>query len=479
VNAAVLTDFGSTVCKVTVVDLDAGVVVGHGEAPTFLGADVMEGHDAAYDAAIAHLSRRPEVVARLASSSAGGGLRMVVVGMVDDMTTAAGERAALNAGARLELVLHGRLTELDVKALDEADPEIVLFSGGTDGGQRELVLENARMLAAGSFAAHVIVACNRDVSQEVADVFAEQSKSAHVVANVMPRIGTVQLGEVREAILSIFLKHVIRGKKLSERSSFLESVVTATPDAAMSATRLLAHGTEHTPGVGDVVVVDVGGATTDVHSVAVETSAAPGRWLPLLPLAAEYRTVNADLGMRVGAEGTVTADLKWLSEQEDEFGAADWPSEGTRRANHQAWLPTELEDRRRDEELGVSCVTHALARHCGRQSWVIEKGSSSPHLVLSGADLRDVPLVVGTGGVLAHSEETSRVLSLGVQRAASTALSPENPSLRIDHDYILAAAGLLQTMDDDLALRILRRALGLASPSKDDEIHYATKSKEQ
>ncbi|MGA2970937.1 MAG: glutamate mutase L, partial [Acidimicrobiales bacterium] len=239
-NAAVLTDFGSTICKVTVVDLDDGVVVGHGEAPTFLGADVMEGHDAAYDAATSHLSRRPDVVVRLASSSAGGGLRMAVVGMVDAMTTAAGERAALNAGARLELVLHGQLTELDVEAIDEVDPEIILFSGGTDGGQRELVLQNARMLASGSFAAHVIVACNRDVSQEVADVLTEESKSAYVVANVMPRIGTVQLGEVREAILSIFLKHVIRGKKLSERPSFLESVVTATPDAAMCATRLLA-----------------------------------------------------------------------------------------------------------------------------------------------------------------------------------------------------------------------------------------------
>lgn len=476
-NVAVLTDFGSTICKVTVVDLDGGVVLGHGEAPTFLGADVMEGHDAAYEAATAHLSRRPNVVARLASSSAGGGLRMAVVGMVDDMTTAAGQRAALNAGARIELVLHGRLTENDVLALDGADPEIILFSGGTDGGQRELVLENARMLASGSFAAHVIVACNRFVSREVADVLAEHSKSAHIVANVMPRIGTVQLSEVREAILSIFLKHVIRGKKLSERSSFLESVVTATPDAAMSATRLLAHGTEHTSGVGDVVVVDVGGATTDIHSVTVEPNASPGRWLPLLPLAAEYRTVNADLGMRVGAESTVAIDLKWLHDQEEIFGPVDWPAEGSRRASHQSWIPEKRDDRRRDEELGVSCVTHALARHCGRQSWVIDKGGSSPRLVLSGADLREVPLVVGTGGVLAHSQGTSRVLAQGVERASSAALSPENPSLRIDHDYILAAAGLLQTLDDDLALRILRRALGLSSSSKSDELHYATRSK--
>src|SRR5580693_5078712 len=170
-RAAVLADFGSTICKVTVVDLDQGTLAGHGEAPTFLGPDVMEGHDAAYQAAIAHLPRRPQVAVRRSCSSAGGGLRMAAVGLVEDMTAAAARRAALNAGGRLELVLHGQIDDGDLAALDACDPEIVLFSGGTDGGQRELVLANARALSGGSWSGQVVVACNREAAAAAAATF--------------------------------------------------------------------------------------------------------------------------------------------------------------------------------------------------------------------------------------------------------------------------------------------------------------------
>src|SRR5882757_1167116 len=161
--AAVLSDFGSTVCKVTVVDLDTARVLGHGEAPTFLGADVMEGYDAAYGAAVTGVPGGLDVAVRLSSSSAGGGLRMGAVGLVEEMTAAAAGRAALNAGGRLELVLHGHLDEADLAQLDRVDPEIVLFGGGTDGGQRDLVLANASALTGGTWSGHVVVACNREV----------------------------------------------------------------------------------------------------------------------------------------------------------------------------------------------------------------------------------------------------------------------------------------------------------------------------
>jgi len=458
--AAVLSDFGSTVCKVTVVDLDEGVVLGHGEAPTFLGDDVMVGHDAAYGAALAGLPGRPDVRVRLSSSSAGGGLRMGAVGLVEEMTAAAARRAALNAGGRLELVLHGHLDEGDLVELDRVDPEIVLFGGGTDGGQRDLVLANAHVLAAGGWSGQVVVACNREVAVEVAGIFRGSGRSVHVVDNVMPRIGTVEVDQARATILEVFLAHVIGGKNLSDRREFLDAMVTATPEAALAATRLLAFGTERTPGVGHALVVDVGGATTDIHSVSTTPPAMQGRRGPLLPLAAELRTVNGDLGMRSGARGAVASDVAWLSRQTG-LSPVEWAREGERRSADHSWIATDVDDVHREELLGTSCITHALTRHCGRQSWVYRR-ETTPTLTVTGPDLRDVAVMVGTGGVVVHHEKPTQIVEPALSRAAQSCMSPESPTVVIDHGYVLAAAGLLRHVDDDIALRVLRTALGLA-----------------
>lgn len=461
-RVAVLADFGSTICKVTVVDLDQGIVAGHGEAPTFLGPDVMEGHDAAYQAAVAHLPRQPDVAVRRSCSSAGGGLRVAAVGLVEDMTTAAARRAALNAGGRLELVLHGQINDDDVAALDTCDPEIVLFGGGTDGGQQELVLANARTLSGGSWSGQVVVACNREAADEAAATFRATGRASYVVDNVMPRIGTVRPEAARSTILTVFLRHVIRGKNLSDRREFLESVTTATPEAVLAATRLLAHGTQSVPGAGHVLVVDVGGATTDVHSVSTEPPATQGLRLPLLPPPAESRTVSGDLGMRSGAPGTAEADSSWLTQQAGTTAAA-WAKECGHRAADPAWMPTSPGDQHREELLATSCVTHALTRHCGRQGWVYRQGETAPTLTMSGPDLRDVAVMVGTGGVIAHHGQPDRILKPALARAAEVCMSPVSPKTVTDHDYVLAAAGLLLPLDTELAARLLIQALGLSA----------------
>jgi uncharacterized protein (TIGR01319 family) len=461
-RAAVLADFGSTICKVTVVDLDQGVVAGHGEAPTFLGPDVMEGHDAAYAEAVARLPRRPDIAVRRSCSSAGGGLRMAAVGLVEDMTAAAARRAALNAGGRLELVLHGQIDDDDVAALDACGPEIVLFCGGTDGGQRDLVIANARALSGGSWSGQVVVACNREAAAEAAAIFRASGRAAYLVDNVMPRIGTVRPEAARSTILAVFLQHVIRGKNLSDRREFLESVTTATPEAVLAATRLLAHGTQRTRGAGDVLVVDVGGATTDVHSVCTEPPATQGRRLPLLPPSAESRTVSGDLGMRSGAPGAAEADSTWLAREAGTTAAA-WTQEGRRRAADPAWIAVSPADLRREELLATSCVTHALIRHCGRQGWVYRPGETAPTLTMSGPDLRDVSVMIGTGGVIAHHRQPDRISKPALARAAEVCMSPVSPEVVTDHDYVLAASGLLLSLDADLAVRVAIRALGLSA----------------
>ena len=130
----------------------------------------MDGYRIALDAALAQARRVGEVVLELAASSAGGGLRMAAVGLVDVFTADAGRQAALNAGARVELVVAGDLGDADRARIAAARPEVLLFCGGTDGGQREKVLDNAAAVAAVDALELVVVACNADIASTVAGV---------------------------------------------------------------------------------------------------------------------------------------------------------------------------------------------------------------------------------------------------------------------------------------------------------------------
>src|SRR5215218_1842364 len=281
-GAIALADFGSTYTKLSLVDPEDGRLLARAEAPTSIGTDLMDGYAAALEAARRAAGGTVDVEEAIAASSAGGGLRVAAVGLVADLTAAAARQAALNAGARVEAVLAGGLSAERLDELRAARPEIVLFAGGTDGGQAELVLENARRLAEARLPANFVVACNSEVAEEAAGLLAAAGSPVAVAGNVMPRLGEIAIDSAREAILRAFLGHVIGGKRLSASPDFERMVRMPTPEDVLEATRLLSHGTEAVPGVGDVMVIDVGGATTDVHSSRVAEAAAPGIEGPLL-----------------------------------------------------------------------------------------------------------------------------------------------------------------------------------------------------
>jgi len=182
-----LVDFGSTFTKLALVDGGTGALLGTSQHPTTIDTDVFEGYDAALSAALesAGVSGVDRV---LAASSAAGGLRMIAVGLVDDLTASAAKRAALSAGAKVEGVWSGTLGEDAARQIRAGAPDVILFAGGTDGGDRERVLHNARRLARAGTGSAVVVACNRDVADQVAAVFERSDHHTTVVDNVLPRI---------------------------------------------------------------------------------------------------------------------------------------------------------------------------------------------------------------------------------------------------------------------------------------------------
>jgi hypothetical protein len=290
---------------------------------------------------------------------------------------------------------------------------VILLVGGTDGGDAAVLTHNARRLAASRLRVPVVVAGNADVRDEAVALLGERGIAVTGTGNVLPRIGVLDPGPARAAIRQVFLRHVIGGKGLSRGTRFASMVRAATPDAVLAAVELLADGT----GAG-VLVVDVGGATTDVYSALVpdaESESGPRR--DVAGTRWRARTVEGDLGVRAGAPGVVAAAALEKLPPVDISGGAPYPAGVDRR-------------------LAATAATIALRRHARGHS----PGPGEPRT--GGRDLRDVRLVVGSGGVLRHGGG-AEVLDAVLGDAAGGWAAPAAARRVIDTEYVLAAAGLL------------------------------------
>lgn len=434
-DTAVCVDFGSTFTKASLVDLREGRVLARAEHPTTIGTDLLDG----YDACVAALPGADGAEV-LACSSAGGGLRIAVVGNEELVTAEAGRRVALSSGGRVVAVV---ATGTPVTAGLREQPDVVLLTGGTDGGNTEAITAAARDLVASGWTGPVVVAGNVDARPEVAAILGDVP---HVLAdNVVPAIGVLAPDGARAAIREMFLAHVIGGKHLSARDEFARMVRGATPDVVLTGVEVLAEA------AGDVVVVDVGGATTDVHSVVKLDPEDAGLSREVVATTPVTRTVEGDLGMRWSALSTVEA-----AELDDLRAAAE------RRAADPAFVPETDADHDDDERLAAAAAGLALRRHAGRARVVV---SPEGRVVeRTGKDLREVRLLVGSGGVLRHGREgvAERVLgpSTGTDVEGGWQL-PERPAVVVDADYVLAAVGLLAGPHPEAAYRL---ALTLLDP---------------
>ncbi len=430
-DLAVCVDFGSTFTKASLVDLRAGRVIARAEHPTTIETDLLDGYDACL-AELTSADARAAGAEVLACSSAGGGLRIAVVGNEELVTAEAGRRVALSSGGRVISVTaaaDGVVGRLD-------DPDVVLLTGGTDGGNTEAITTAARELVSGGWNGPVVVAGNVDAQDAVAQILGEVP---HVLTdNVVPTIGVLAPEGARAAIREMFLAHVIGGKHLSARADFTAMVRGATPDVVLTGVEVLARA------AGDVVVVDVGGATTDVHSVVKLDPEDAGLSREVVATTPVTRTVEGDLGMRWSAVATAAAaDLDDLTEA------------AARRTADPGFVPTTEQEHDEDERLAEAAAGLALRRHAGRSRVVV---SPEGRVVeRSGKDLREVRLLVGSGGVLRHGRPgvAERVLgpSTGVDLEGGWQL-PEDPAVVVDADYVLAAVGLLAEVRPDAAYRL-------------------------
>ena len=451
-----LIDFGSTYTKVTAVDVETEQLLGTADAYTTIETDVGEG--LANALAKLHSQTGPLAYeARYACSSAAGGLRMITSGLVPELTAEAARQASLGAGAKVLKVYSFQLTEDDLEEIQQINPDIFLLVGGTDGGNTECILHNAKMLSTISFDFPVIIAGNRTAARECERILA--GHEVHIVENVMPKFGVLNTEPARLKIREIFLNKIIQAKGLSKATELLSGILMPTPSAVMKAMRLLAQGCEGEAGIGDLIAVDVGGATTDIYSMADGMPQDQATVYKGLPEPYDKRTVEGDIGMRYSVRGIVEAaglaricQLSGLSQERvnELLALLD---------EHKDMIPETGSDLEKlDFALASSAIETAVSRHAG----TMEETYTLMGLtyVQSGKDLRRVKQIVVTGGSLIRTARTGEIASHALASlSAPMSLRPLKAEVRVDRKYILAAMGLLSEYYPQTALRIMKKEL--------------------
>ena len=424
------------------------VFLGQGQAPTsVLDGDVRIGLQGAIDDLRSKLEVNTlEYDEMLATSSAAGGLKMTVHGLVYDMTARAAKEAALGAGAIIHFVTAGKLRRTDLAKIKEIKPNLILLAGGVDFGERETAIYNAELIRSMGLNTPVIYGGNVENQEEIKLIFDEESGvKLYIVENVYPKIDDLNVEPARKVIQNAFEEHIVHAPGMEHVRDMVEGPIIPTPGAVMEATKLLYEC------IGDLIVLDVGGATTDLHSVT-EASDEISRIL-VSPEPKAKRTVEGDLGVYVNMKNI----MEVIGEEKlaEELSDLNIPQIlKTYKA-----IPKTPEEVRFVERLAKEAVLRAVERHAGKIRYVY--GPSGRTTLAEGKDLTQVKFIVGTGGALTRLPHRIELMeSIAHSNTNGLNLYPgEHAKILVDNDYIMASLGVLSKKYKDAAIKLLEKSL--------------------
>ncbi|PNS01345.1 reactivating factor for adenosylcobalamine-dependent D-ornithine aminomutase [Petrotoga mexicana DSM 14811] len=376
----------------------------------------------------------------LATSSAAGGLSMTVHGLVYDMTVRAAKEAALGAGAILKYITSGKLRETHLKQILKIKPKLILLSGGVDYGEEETVLYNAELLSNLPLDIPIIYAGNTAVKEEIEEIFKEKNKNIIITENVYPKIDHLNVEPARKIIQEVFSKHIIHAPGMEKIYDVVDEEVIPTPAAVMNTTELLNEL------YGDVLTIDIGGATTDIDSV---TDGSPEiQKILISPQPRSKRTVDGDMGIYVNAHNVVEMIGKEQIKKDFE--------------NYEEILKNLSPYPQNDEQekfatyLAKFCFLTSLKRHAGRIDYIFTPTGRKK--VAQGKDLTAVKIIFGTGGILSRSKYKKEIFeSLKQLKNSDDLLLPSKEvTFAYDKNYIFANIGVIANLDKEIAKKILQ-----------------------
>jgi hypothetical protein len=423
VDVEILTiEVGSTITKANGFQRRAGGVLEHlaqGFAPTSIAAgDVRFGVDQAMADLQASSSlgiNHPQI---FINSSAAGGLRMTVHGLTLSMTVRAAREAALGAGAIVKLVTAGRLSDHNLEDIRSINPNIILLAGGVDFGEKQIILSNAESLASLGLKVPVIYAGNSAIRQPVRKIFEAAGIETLAAENVFPDVDILNIVPVRHLIHEVFNRHIIHAPGMRRLGELTHWNILPTPGAVLLGAELFAEA------LGDCLVLDVGGATTDVHSVTDGSLEWTSKMTEPEPRA--KRTVEGDLGVYVNARNIIEIagepawearlpDLQVLPKTEQQLELTRW--------------------------LCARAVETAIRRHAGVITDLYTP--TGKRQIVKGKDLTAIKWLVGTGGALTRVPGGEITLRSVCKGAGKYLLPPPNVRVLLDCNYRFSALGTL------------------------------------
>ena len=449
---ALVAEIGSTTTVINAfdkLDSDNPVFVGSGYSPTtVLEGDVTIG----LNKAIENLKQKLNVneidaYETFASSSAAGGLKMSVHGLVYDMTVKAAKEAALGAGANIKMITSGLLDEYQIEDIKSEPLNIIMIAGGVDYGERKTAIENAKKIASLNLRIPVIYAGNIQNQKIIKQIFFDfnQSEYLYISKNVYPKIDVLEVEESRLIIQDVFEKHIIHAPGMEKVKSVIRENIIPTPGAVMEASILLQKY------LGDLVTIDIGGATTDIHSVTSGKEEIEKILIAPEPFA--KRTVEGDLGVYINKDNIIDIitreklkkDLNITNEYFDSVisNYKPIPKNGQ--------IPF-------TERLSLEAMIQAIERHSGKLVYLYTGSGKTAYA--EGKDLTNVKYLIATGGALTRLPGRMSIIKKALQKENGLLLKPnKNTEILIDNDYIMASLGVLSKKHPEAALKLMKKSL--------------------
>lgn len=390
----------------------------------------------------------------LATSSAAGGLRMTVHGLVHDMTVKASREAALGAGAIIRLVTSGRLKKSDLRKIMDIRPNIIMIAGGLDHGERDTALYNAEKILTMGLSVPVIYAGNTDNQDDIEEIFEEYPGRLYVTDNVYPQVDVLQVEPARKIIQEVFEENIIHAKGMEKVYELVNGRILPTPGAVMESAKVLKEV------LGDLMIIDVGGATTDVHSVT-RGSEEIARIL-LSPEPEAKRTVEGDLGVYVNRKNLIERIGEEKICEELKISGID--------LHKLKPIPETPLEKAIIRRLTREAVFASVDRHAGTVRNLYGE-SSGRKSVAEGKDLTEVKYIIGTGGALTRLENMEEILSDIHREGRGQKLYPKKEAeVLLDTDYLLASLGVLSLQYKEAALKLMLKSLKIEDKGSESDV---------
>ena len=451
-------DFGSTYTKLTAIDAAKAQILATSTAFTTIETDVMEGYNNALQLLEEQIGKF-DYNQLLCCSSAAGGLKMVALGLVPELTAKAAKMAASSAGAKVVKTYSFEISKTEQDEIFTIDPDLILLCGGTDGGNKEVIISNAKKLCQIDRNFSTIVAGNKSAASEVEAVYIESGKDFVITENVMPEFNKLNIEPAKQKIKELFISKIIDAKGLHKVQQMANSEIIPTPLAVLNGCELLSKGTATTKGIGDLMAIDIGGATTDVYSISAGTPTFENAMIKGLPEPYNKRTVEGDLGMRYSLGSLADEiDIDALSNEikVDRDVIDKWIE--TCKAFPNTLAKENSAHQTIEEGLAKYALKMAVERHTGKVETTFTPFGQM--YIVSGKDLTEVELVVGIGGVLVNAENPNNILEGSkADKQNLMSLKPKSPKYLLDKKYIFASMGLLCSLDAELALAIMKKEI--------------------